>query len=288
MSRSFLVITHYQRLLDYIVPDYVHVLADGKIIKSGDKQLALELEETGYTGVGDELLNETSLISHYRLQHQMLLTTGEPDWLKAYRSDAFAEFVEQGIPSTMRETWKYTPLRMWSKNNFYNTPKIETITQLQELQLFSMLDDRCQDIIVVDGIHQPQLSTPSPIKIFDYAQAIKSHAQMIENYLGQAVKHAEHPFASLCDALAQKGVVFIVPDNTIIDNPIHILYVASKNSQDCVNHIRNLFIIGKNSKVEIIEHYVNLADTSYFNNILTEVILEQNAKFVTLQIRTRR
>jgi Fe-S cluster assembly ATP-binding protein len=50
-NRSFLVITHYQRLLNHIVPDYVHVLADGKIVKSGDKQLALELEETGYAGV---------------------------------------------------------------------------------------------------------------------------------------------------------------------------------------------------------------------------------------------
>lgn len=45
---SFLVITHYQRLLDYIVPDKVHVLLDGKIVKSGGKELALELEATGY------------------------------------------------------------------------------------------------------------------------------------------------------------------------------------------------------------------------------------------------
>lgn len=47
-GRSLLVITHYQRLLDYIVPDRVHVLAKGKICKSGDKELALELEEKGY------------------------------------------------------------------------------------------------------------------------------------------------------------------------------------------------------------------------------------------------
>ncbi len=47
-DRSFLVITHYQRLLDYIVPDYVHVLAKGKIVKSGGKELALELEASGY------------------------------------------------------------------------------------------------------------------------------------------------------------------------------------------------------------------------------------------------
>ena len=47
-ENSFLVITHYQRLLDYIVPDHVHVLSQGKIVKSGGKELALELEEKGY------------------------------------------------------------------------------------------------------------------------------------------------------------------------------------------------------------------------------------------------
>lgn len=47
-ERSFIVVTHYQRLLDYLVPDFVHVLADGKIVKTGGKELALELEEKGY------------------------------------------------------------------------------------------------------------------------------------------------------------------------------------------------------------------------------------------------
>jgi Fe-S cluster assembly ATP-binding protein len=47
-DRAFLVITHYQRLLEYIVPDRVHVLVDGRIVRSGGKELALELEEKGY------------------------------------------------------------------------------------------------------------------------------------------------------------------------------------------------------------------------------------------------
>ncbi len=49
-GRSFIVITHYQRLLNYIVPDFVHVMVDGKIVKSGGKELAHELEEKGYAG----------------------------------------------------------------------------------------------------------------------------------------------------------------------------------------------------------------------------------------------
>ena len=47
-DNAFLIITHYQRLLDYIKPDFVHVLVNGKIIKSGGPELALELEEKGY------------------------------------------------------------------------------------------------------------------------------------------------------------------------------------------------------------------------------------------------
>jgi Fe-S cluster assembly ATP-binding protein len=53
-QRAMIVVTHYQRLLNYIVPDYVHVLAEGRIVKSGGKELALELEESGYAGLGLE------------------------------------------------------------------------------------------------------------------------------------------------------------------------------------------------------------------------------------------
>ena len=54
-KRSFIVITHYQRLLDYIVPDFVHVLYKGRIVKSGTKELALELEEKGYDWIKEEV-----------------------------------------------------------------------------------------------------------------------------------------------------------------------------------------------------------------------------------------
>ncbi|MFN3588782.1 MAG: Fe-S cluster assembly ATPase SufC, partial [Spirosomataceae bacterium] len=54
-NRSFIVVTHYQRLLDYIVPDFVHVLYKGRIVKSGTKELALELEEKGYDWIKAEV-----------------------------------------------------------------------------------------------------------------------------------------------------------------------------------------------------------------------------------------
>jgi Fe-S cluster assembly ATP-binding protein len=55
-DNAFILITHYQRLLEYIVPDFVHVLYEGRIVKSGGRELALELEEKGYEWLKDELV----------------------------------------------------------------------------------------------------------------------------------------------------------------------------------------------------------------------------------------
>ena len=59
-DRGFLVITHYQRLLDYIVPDTVHVMFDGRIVRSGDAELAKELETKGYDWVQEEFVTATA------------------------------------------------------------------------------------------------------------------------------------------------------------------------------------------------------------------------------------
>ncbi|WP_343672145.1 Fe-S cluster assembly ATPase SufC [Chitinophaga sp.] len=60
-DKAFMVITHYQRLLDYIVPDFVHVLADGQIVKTGSKELALELEEKGYDWLKEDVHQKESV-----------------------------------------------------------------------------------------------------------------------------------------------------------------------------------------------------------------------------------
>ncbi len=58
-DNAIIVVTHYQRLLDYIVPDFVHVLYEGRIVKSGTKELAMELEEKGYDWIKEELNTPT-------------------------------------------------------------------------------------------------------------------------------------------------------------------------------------------------------------------------------------
>src|SRR5271156_3708429 len=98
---SFLVITHYQRLLNYIVPDVVHVLSRGRIVKTGGKELALELEARGYT----EYQAETALADAFTEARARL--PGD-DAIAAQRAAAFALFAKQGLPHRRVEEWKYT------------------------------------------------------------------------------------------------------------------------------------------------------------------------------------
>ena len=55
LDRSFILITHYQRILNYMEPDFVHVLMNGKLVKSGTRELALEVEEKGYSWIEEEM-----------------------------------------------------------------------------------------------------------------------------------------------------------------------------------------------------------------------------------------
>ena len=73
-KRAIIIITHYQRLLNYVTPDHVHVLSEGRIVKSGDRNLALHLEEQGYSWVREETTRRledggrfdmSSAIEHY-------------------------------------------------------------------------------------------------------------------------------------------------------------------------------------------------------------------------------
>ena len=103
-ERAMIVVTHYQRLLNYIVPDYVHVLAEGRIVKSGGKELALELEETGYAG-----WNRPRGTGHDR--------EGGSDDPKI-REEARRRFAELGFPTTHDEDWRFTSVAPISRTSF--------------------------------------------------------------------------------------------------------------------------------------------------------------------------
>jgi Fe-S cluster assembly protein SufD len=227
-------------------------------------------------------MNQEKLFETYQAQYDEMRAQTEPAWLQSKRATAYDAFLTQGIPTTRMETWKYTPLRTWEKNTFHPQALRHNNVDTHEVKLFSMLDENSYDVVFIDGQYHAKLSgikdAPARIIIIPLAQAIKQYPTEINEHFGQALQLEKQPFASLCASLAQQGMVIIVPDDTHIENPIHLLFATSSKSEMCETQIHNLFIIGKNSKVEIIEHYADLNDVVYFNNVLTEVILGRGAQ----------
>ena len=112
-DRAFLVITHYQRLLDYIVPDRVHVLADGRIAASGDKDLALKLEAEGYAWLRERRAEEGE-----RAVERDGVGVGDVDRDAAaaregMHVDAVALSFEQQLKAVVRQAFGVQPLADW-------------------------------------------------------------------------------------------------------------------------------------------------------------------------------
>ena len=125
-ERSMLVITHYQRLLDYIVPDVVHVLSGGKIVRTGGKELAHELEEKGYGWIEEaaDLVSDVLADARDRFLALAEGSTGSGA-LANLREEGRVAFAEQGLPHTKLEEWRYTrvaPLASRSRGRARATP----------------------------------------------------------------------------------------------------------------------------------------------------------------------
>ncbi len=116
-KRAVVLVTHYQRLLDYVVPDQVHVLSGGRIVKSGDKSLAQELERRGYDWVHGSPSRMSAracrsfrgamACAHRRMRCSRIASNR--------RCSAFSKL---GLPTTRDETWRYTNLRSLAAQSF--------------------------------------------------------------------------------------------------------------------------------------------------------------------------
>ena len=175
-DRAIIVVTHYQRLLNYIVPDFVHVLTDGRIVRSGGKELALELEaeglrlDRGRSGGSaerehDEPGRRTSRdaggapFEAFRARAGVRRRTGS----RRAREAAFDRFVERGFPTTRDEEWRFTnvaPIAATRSSSGRARPSTPTRATLEPFLFAGRRRDR---IVVVNGrVVAESVATRSP------------------------------------------------------------------------------------------------------------------------------
>ena len=266
-DRSFLIITHYQRLLDHIAPDHVHVLMDGKIIKSGGPELALELEKMAMiTSIKD-------LIGFFLQKIDVQkLDKSEGNKKMAIRKSAIEKFFEKDFE---KDAYKY-----FGSNDLEIEPKVlsknavsEKLIKTIRIHIPHLFNNPGFCATIIDGEFCESLSClPENVKIIHFRDFDeKAFAPFLNTK-----KSWDNPAALVNVALANSGFM-LEATRSSSQEKITINHINSSNTSG-VEHMRNIYSFKKNAKLTIIENFYNLHEpVSRVNNTVSQWILEEDA-----------
>ncbi|MFH1208101.1 MAG: Fe-S cluster assembly protein SufD [Candidatus Omnitrophota bacterium] len=210
-------------------------------------------------------------------EHVKANANSEPSWLLRLREEAMSSFVKQGFPTIKDDAWRYTnvtAIREASWDLDVASPELspETVEALKRQSGPNFL-------LVVNGrFLRGHSSVEEGIEVTDLAEAIVSRSDLVEPHLGRRATSGNNAFSDLNAGLFKQGLFIRIPENFIVKEPMHIVFLAHASRGSSVFQVRNLIVAGKKSKAAIVETYAAGNGKSYFTNAVTEIILEEGAQ----------
>ncbi len=202
------------------------------------------------------------------------------------RREAIEKFAELDFPDLHQEDWRFTDISPILKHNF-GYPDKDILPSKGEIAKFMFDGMESHTLVFVNGFFSPDLSTILPLPdgglIGSFATAMKrnDNGPFGEKY------HAfdSNVFTVLNTAFAIDGAFVDIPENVVIDKPIHLIFLSCGEGKT-ISQPRNLIIAGNNSQAKVIEHYVGSGDGVHFTNALTQVYLGENSNVETVRIQS--
>jgi Fe-S cluster assembly protein SufD len=225
--------------------------------------------------------NETWYIEHFT-EFEKGLNGASSKPLDYLRQEAIQRFAELGFPTNIDEDWRFTNLASLGRINFHPQP-VNTPIDLADFDLapfvFSDLD--CIQLVFINGRYAPAYSTqtelPEGIYIGSLATALANNPALVETYLGHYDQCTKRAFTALNTAFIEDGAYIHLPANTVLELPIHLLFVSTAPEVPTICSPRLLINAAANSQAKLIESHVGLDDQAYMTNVVAEIILGENA-----------
>lgn len=196
------------------------------------------------------------------------------------RKEAIEGFAKLNFPTTRDEEWRFTNISPILKFNFKPSLKIKKITK-STVEKFLFKELNCHLLVFINGHFAKEFSRtnnlPKGVVAGNINREISNGSELVGRHLGKYANHKEQIFTALSTAFTKDGAFIYVPDDKIIEEPIHILFITDTNGEQLLTQPRNLFITGKNSQVTILEHYASVNEGLYFTNVVTEVVAGENS-----------
>jgi Fe-S cluster assembly protein SufD len=191
-------------------------------------------------------------------------------------------FAARGFPTTREEAWRYTSLQPLLRGRFAlrPAPRPEALTPaLFEQLTFEPWD--CTHLVFLNGRYAPGLSRtatlPPGVRLTSLEQAIRDHRDVVEQHLGRAGDGRDRPLADLNTAFLSDGMFLHVPRGTVVQEPIHALFVSMSDGAAAMSHPRNLIVVEEGAQATVVESYAGIGPAAYFTNAVTEASVRRNA-----------
>ena len=221
------------------------------------------------------------------LQGQPQLPPSPLAWLNQLRANAVDRVSTLKVPTTRDEEWRFTDISPLVKLSFQPVHAKSSL-QISDVEHF-YIEEATTRLVFVDGAYSPELSLQSNgvedsgLIVMNLPTAVSAHASAIEPHLGRHVGFEDNVFAALNTAFLHDGALIIVPRNTSVDKPVHLLFIATQ--KEAASHPRCLLIAESGSAVTVVEDYVSLQEEAYVTNAVTEIVLADNAQVNHIRVQ---
>jgi Fe-S cluster assembly protein SufD len=203
---------------------------------------------------------------------------GASRWLQDLRDQAASRFVELGFPTVRDEEWRFTNVAPIASSEFRIAPAASLDAAALDAAIYANAPFR---VVLVNGRYSPELSRaaglPTGMRFGSLASAITDQADIVGRYLGQLASVDGRAFIALNTAFTQDGAYVYVPDGTVFEQPLQILYVSTDEGATAMSHPRTLVVAGDRTQLQIVETYVSAPGQRHFTNAVTEIVAGESA-----------
>ncbi len=199
------------------------------------------------------------------------------------RKSALARFKEVGFPGLRDEEWRFTNIAPIRATEFATAPlEISRPITKKDIEGLFVTEPSSIRLVFVNGRFRKDLSfVPVDLKgaeIGDLATELHDRKSVLGKHLGQIAPVETTPFAALNTAFIRDGAFVRLHDRVVLEKSIECLYIATGSGHSFIANPRNLFVFGKGAKATVVENYVALGHTSSFNNVVSEVVVGEDAE----------
>lgn len=213
-----------------------------------------------------------SLLSLYSKENDFLLD-------KSIKTTLSKILKEKEIPNIKDEEWKKTSLNGLFKHKFEKGKQISVPNE--SVNTFSFNGEEADRLVFVNGIFIAEKSKITKklnnVYVGSLKGGLKTHKEIIqENYCKTGI-HKHNFFTAINSGYSEDGVFIYIPDNTILENPVHIVNFVHGDNKKAFSQTRNLVVVGKNSELQLISSYHSLSEDFTLNNTSTEFLADENS-----------